>query len=456
MPHDVLLWRAIEEKASEIASAYGFKQIRTPHIEHTELFEPTLGETSDIVSKQMYSFKTRGGDNLVLRPEWTVPAVRTYFEHGMHSWPQPVMLYNHGSFFRHENPQKGRFREFGQFDLEILGDEDGFSDALIIRVSALIFQELGFKNLVVHINTLGDKECRGEFRKELVSYYRRKVNSLCKNCKRRLKENPLRLLDCKEASCVELRAEAPKMIDFTCQSCRAHFKSVLEVLDELSVPYLLNPHLVRGLDYYSRTVFEIFSDMAPEKKTPADKAVVSGDGIPTPTPSTESPADAGKEKPPLVLPIALAGGGRYDYLAEELGQKKLFGVGVAIGLDRLYEELAPRRAGIIKEKKPDVSLIQVGTQAKKKALLLFESLRKAKFSIAQSFAKDGLRAQLYLADKSGSNSALIIGQKEALDGTVIVRDMASGAQETVLQDKLAGYLKKKLKSLPAGRQAKTK
>ena len=201
MPHDALIWRAIESKVGEIASAYGFKFIRTPHIEHAELFAPTLGEASDIVEKQMYAFKTGGGDNLVLRPEWTVPAVRAYFEHGMHSWPQPVMLYTYGSFFRHENPQKGRFREFGQFDLEVLGDESGAADALVVRVFSIIFQELGFKNFIVHINTLGDKECRGEYRKELVAYYRRKINSLCKDCRNRLKTNPLRLLDCKEPSC---------------------------------------------------------------------------------------------------------------------------------------------------------------------------------------------------------------------------------------------------------------
>ena len=421
MPYEFLRWQAAEDRASEIAQAYGFRPLRTPHIEQAEIFRPTLGETSDIVEKQMYSFKTRGGDNLVLRPEWTVPAVRAYFEHGMHSWPQPVMLYTHGSFFRHESPQKGRFREFGQFDLEILGDEAAFSDALIIRVICLIFQEIGLKNFITHINTLGDKECRPEFRKELVAYYRRKINSLCQDCKRRLKENPLRLLDCKQPSCLELRNEAPKMIDFSCQSCRSHFKSVLEFLDELAIPYFLNPHLVRGLDYYSRTVFEILSEPAAREKKDAEEQI---------------PA----------LPLALASGGRYDYLAENLGQKKLFGVGGAIGLDRLMDELTARKVEVVKIKKPDISLIQIGPQAKKTTLALFEVLRKAKFNIAQSFAKDNLRQQLYLADKSGSSAALIIGQKEALDGTIIVRDMISGSQETILQDKIVDHLKKKLKN----------
>ncbi|QQG45813.1 MAG: histidine--tRNA ligase [Candidatus Niyogibacteria bacterium] len=434
MPHDVLVLRAIESKAGEIAEAYGFKPIRTPHIEHAEIFSPTLGETSDIVEKQMYSFKTRGGDNLVLRPEWTVPAVRVYFEHGMQSWTQPVMFYTFGSFFRHENPQRGRFREFEQFDLEVLGDESSFSDALVIRAFALIFQEMGLKNFIVHINTLGDKECRADFRKELLAYYRRKINSLCKNCRQRLKTNPLRLLDCKEPSCVEVKADAPKTIDFSCQSCRAHFKSVLELLDELNVPYFLDPHLVRGLDYYSRTVFEIFLEASPEKKKESGESKEPE--------GAENPAD---KKPTAPAPVALAAGGRYDYLAENLGQKKLFGVGGALGVDRLAEELAIRGLNPVKEKKPDVSLIQIGPQAKKKTLAIFESLRKAKFSLTQSFSKDNLRQQLQLADKAGSATALIIGQKEALDGTAIVRDMISGAQETVLQEKVVDYLKKKSK-----------
>ncbi|MEK7566919.1 MAG: histidine--tRNA ligase [Patescibacteria group bacterium] len=454
MPHDVLWWKAVENKAEEISKAYGFKQIRTPHIEHAELFAPTLGETSDIVEKQMFAFKTRGGDNLVLRPEWTVPAVRAYFEHGMHSWPQPILLYYYGSFFRHETPQRGRFREFEQFDLEVLGDESGLADALIIRVCSLIFQELGLKNFTVHINTLGDKECRGEYRKELLAYYRRKVNSLCKDCRNRLKTNPLRLLDCKEPACVELRADAPKMIDFTCQTCRAHFKSVLEFLDELAIPYFLNPHLVRGLDYYSRTIFEIFTDVAPEKKEPAKEAVAEPDKDSekkTTTPPTEGqgvvvPTESvGKEKPAEPLPTAIASGGRYDYLAENLGQKKLFGVGVAIGVDRLVETLKSRGVSLVKEKKPDICLIQLGPQAKKKALAIFESLRKAKLSIVQSFSKDSLRGQLQSADKAGAAVALIIGQKEALDGTIIVRDMSSGAQETVMQGKIVDSLKKKIK-----------
>ncbi|MBI1957375.1 MAG: histidine--tRNA ligase [Candidatus Niyogibacteria bacterium] len=436
LPHDFLYWKAIETKAEDIARSYGFKPIRTPHVEKTELFGLTLGETSDIVEKQMYAFKTRGGDALVLRPEGTVPIMRAYFEHGMHTWPQPVMLYYSGSFFRHENPQRGRYREFGQFGVEIIGEESGLADAYIIRVFALILQEAGFKKFTVHINTLGDKECRPEFRKELVAYYRRKVNSICKDCKRRLKENPLRLLDCKNPMCVEIRADAPQMMSYACPSCRAHFKTVLEFLDDFEIPYTLDPHLVRGLDYYSRTVFEIFTD--PDAKEKPEKK------------SEETPASAAEEPEKKAGQnegrIALGSGGRYDTLAETMGDRKAAGVGGALGLDRIVDELKERKITPFKEKAPVVFLVQIGAQAKRKSLVLFEQLRKSRMGVAQSFSKDNLRAQLELANKLGAAFALIIGQKEALDGTVIVRDMGSGTQESVYQKKVLDHLKKKMKN----------
>lgn len=444
LPHDLLYWKAVEAKAEDIARSYGFKPMRTPHAEKAELFGLTLGETSDIVEKQMYTFKTRGGDALVLRPEGTVPMMRAYFEHGMHTWPQPVMLYYMGSFFRHENPQRGRFREFGQFGAEIIGEESGAADAYVIRVFALILQELGFKKFTVHMNTLGDKECRGEFRKELVSYYRRKVNSICKDCKRRLKENPLRLLDCKNPMCIEVRHDAPQMMSYACAGCRAHFKMILEFLDDFEIPYKIEPHLVRGLDYYSRTVFEIFADAhAKEEKKEEAPAQPAVDGV---TPPIPIEVEKEKKEEKDAAPIALGSGGRYDGLAEALGDRKIAGVGGALGLDRIVDELKERKIVPFKEKAPALFLVQIGAQAKRKSLVLFEQLRKSRFSVAQSFSKDNLRAQLELANKVGAAYALIIGQKEALDGTVIVRDMGSGTQESVYQKKVLDHLKKKMKN----------
>jgi len=465
LPHDVLYWQAVESKAAEIASAYGFYPIRTPHIEKIEIFTATLGKDSDVVEKQMYAFRTRGGDQLVLRPEGTASIMRAYFEHGMHTWPQPVMLYYYGSFFRHESPQRGRYREFGQFGAEIIGEESSIADALIIRLFLLIFQDLGFKSCIVHVNTLGDKECRSEYRKELVAYYRRKINSLCKDCKRRIKINPLRLLDCKNPACVELKSEAPQMMNYACSSCKVHFKSVLEFLDCFEIPYYLDPYLVRGLDYYSRTVFEIFVDPVRDSKKPdtvsKDSAEIQEEKN-TEEKNTEEKNTEEKnteeknteeknteeknteEKNTEEPPLAIASGGRYDYLAETLGKKDVVGVGGAIGIDRLVEELKKRRIKPFREKPASVFLIQLGPQAKRKSIILFEQFRKAKLPVAQSFSKDSLRSQLELADKIGVKLALIIGQKEALDDTVIVRDMASGAQESVFQSKILDHLKKKL------------
>ncbi len=266
LPEDYPFYQNFFETGEKIANYYGFQPIQTPHLEKVDLFTAAVGETTDIVEKQMYTLKTRGGDRLVLRPEGTAPVMRAYLKHGMHTRPQPVMLWYKGSFFRHENPQFGRFREFQTFGLEILGEENSIADATIIKVTATILEELGLKNYIVKINSIGDKECRNIYRKELSAYYRRRINQLCKDCKRRLKENPLRLLDCKEEGCKELKKDAPQMINYLCSECKNHFKEVLEILDTLNIPYLLDPYLVRGLDYYTRTVFEFFLDEKEEQK----------------------------------------------------------------------------------------------------------------------------------------------------------------------------------------------
>ena len=246
LPDELKCMDKIVEKAREIAEFYGFLPIKTPHLEHLELFSRPLGETSDVVEKQMYTLRTRGGDQLALRPEGTAPIMRAYHQNGMQSLPQPVKLYYEGAFFRHENPQRGRFREFRQFGLEILGDGDAVLDAEVIKIFYLILAELGFKNILVHINSIGDKNCRPNYKKELGNYYKKKFNYLCKDCKRRFKDNPLRMLDCKEESCVELKAQAPQMIGHLCEGCKTHFTNVLEFLDEGEIPYLLDNYLVRS------------------------------------------------------------------------------------------------------------------------------------------------------------------------------------------------------------------
>ncbi len=414
---DIRYLDAIVEKAKEISEFYGFSPIQTPHLEYADLFLRPLGETSDIVEKQMYTFKSRSGDMLALRPEGTASVMRAYQQNGMSSLPQPVKLYYHGSFFRYENPQKGRFREFRQFGIEVLGEADPIIDALVIKIFYLILFELGFKNTLVHINSLGDKECRPAYKKELSSYYKKKFNYLCKDCKRRFKENPFRMLDCKELECVELRSQAPQMIEHVCEACKEHFKNVLEFLDEGQIPYILDNYLVRGFDYYGRTVFEIF--LEEEKKEKSDEQAPS---------------------------IALAGGGRYDELMAILGGKILPAAGAAFGLERIIYEMKRLNLPLALKSEPRVFLIQIGPAAKKKSFTLIEELRNEGIPVAESLSRDNFRAQLKIAAKVGAQFSLILGQKEAMDGSIILRDMDEGTQEIIMQNTLIEKLKSRLKT----------
>jgi histidyl-tRNA synthetase len=435
LPEEYHFYQNFFEKAEEIANYYGFQPIQTPHLEKIDLFTAAVGEATDIVEKQMYTLKTRGGDRLVLRPEGTAPVLRTYLKHGMYTWPQPVMLWYKGSFFRHENPQAGRFREFQSFGLEILGEENSIADATIIKVATTILEELGLTQYIVHINSIGDKECRGVYRKELSNYYRRKINHLCKDCRRRLKENPLRLLDCKEESCQELKKEAPQMINFLCPNCKIHFKEVLEILDTLNIPYLLDHYLVRGLDYYSRTVFEVYSvssDVNGKKEREKEEKI-------------EMP-----ENSFLTTGFALLGGGRYDYLSKILSNKDVPAVGVGMGAERIIMALTEKNLLRHKSRAPKVFFIQIGALAKRKSLLLTEMFRKAGIPLAQSVTKDSFKSQLKIAARLGASLILILGQKEALEETVIARDLGLGGQDIVPFSKIVEFVKNKLKEKKHG------
>jgi histidyl-tRNA synthetase len=396
------------EKAQEVAIYYGFKPIETPILEHQDLFTTTIGEGTDIVDKEMYSLKTKGGDQLALRPEHTAPLMRAYIEHGMQAMPQPVMYYQYGPVFRHDNPQKGRYRQFYQFDLDVLGNEKSIMDALVIKVGMSILEEAGATNLSVDINSIGDKECRNTYIKELTNYYKKNLTHLPPIDRERLKTNPLRILDSKEAKTKEINENAPDAVSFLCPACKKHFKEVLEYLEEMGICYNINKNLVRGLSYYTRTVFEVIQENASE------------DG------ASQS----------------IAGGGRYDYLSKQLGSKKdVPAVGFSIGVDRIissswYKKLSPR---IIK--KPKIYFIQLGSEAKLKSLNIIEILRKAHVPIAQSLSKDNLGSQLAIAEKLQVPYAIIFGQKEALDNTVIVRNMSNRSQETIKIEKLLEYIK---------------
>lgn len=400
------------EKAADIAIYYGFRPIETPILEREAVFTSSLGVGTDIRDKEMYTLKTKGGDHLVMRPEGTAGIMRAYIENGMQALPQPVMLYSYGPYFRHENPQRGRLRELRQFGLEILGTPKSIADALIIRTMTLILDEAGFKSLSVEINSIGDKACRSSFIRELTNYYKKHTSELCDSCKERMKTNPLRLLDCKEPRCQAIKQDAPTPIDSLCNECRHHFKEVIEYLEEMGISYRINKNLVRGLDYYTRTVFEIIE---------------------------LDPSTQGEDAP---APLSLGGGGRYDLLAKSLGSKKdVPAIGGAIGVDRVimsptHKPLNPRIL-----KKPKVYFIQLGNEAKLKSFGIIETLRKAHVPIAQSLSKDGLAQQLAIAERSGAPYTMIFGQKEALDDTIIARNMETRSQETVKLCDLPEFVK---------------
>jgi histidyl-tRNA synthetase len=408
MSEDYYNFQGFFEKAQEVCIYYGFKPIDTPMLEYERIFTTSIGEGTDIVDKEMYTLKTKGGDHLALRPEHTAPLMRAYIEHGMQTIPQPVMFYHYGPVFRYDKPQRGRYRQFYQFDADILGNDKSIMDALAIKTCVAILAEAGAENLSVDINSIGDKECRNVYIKELTAYYRKHINALPPIDRERLKNNPLRILDSKEEKTKELNQGAPDSVSFLCANCKKHFKEVLEYLEEMGINYNMNKNLVRGLSYYTRTVFEVIEPTGGEEGTP----------------------------------LALAGGGRYDYLARQIGGKKdVPAVGFSIGVDRIiastwHKKLTPRIL-----KKPKIYFIQLGSEAKLKSLSVIEHLRKAHIPIAQSISKDSLGSQLAIAEKLEVPYALIFGVKESLENAVIVRNMGTRSQETVKISKLVDYLK---------------
>ncbi len=412
IPNVQKYWDKFFKIAKELAVFYGFETIETPILESADLFKKGLGFNTDVIEHEMYTLKTKGGDLLALRPELTAGVVRAYLENGFLSQPQPVKFFHFGPVFRHESPQAGRYRAFHQADFDIFGEEDAVVDAQVIGLMYAILMELGLKNLSVQINSIGDKNCWLKFREELKVYYRNKVSRLCKNCKRRFKENPLRMLDCKEEECATLKSSAPNSIDYLDKTCHDHFKLVLEFLDEIGLPYNLNPYLVRGLDYYTRTVFEIVSEN------------MNGSSV------------------------VLAGGGRYDYLVSQLGGKPTPAMGGSIGIERVITEIQRQEVKVGAAKpKTRIFLAQLGDLAKKKSLKLFEEFRKNNINVSESFGRDSIKAQLRVADRLGADVALIIGQKEAQDETVILREMQSGVQEIIPLEKIIDEVKKRLKRI---------
>lgn len=413
------LYQGLFEKAQEVAVYYGFKPIETPALEKEEVFIRGIGEGTDVVDKEIYNFKTKGGEKVALRPEYTAAVMRSYIENGMGNLPQPIMLYSYGPTWRHDNPQKGRLREFRQFNLEILGTEKSIADAIIIQTLMTILKEFGFENLIIDINSIGDKNDRNVFTRELTNYYRKHIGKMCKDCQNRFQNNPIKLLDCKNEECQKYKELAPASINYLGSESKQHFKEVLQYLEEAGIEYRINNNLVRGLNYYTHTVFEVIKI---EKEVDEN-----GEEI-----------ENGKERE-----ITITGGGRYNYLARELGSKKdIPAIGAALGIDRItmFKECKHLSPKILK--KPKIYFLQLGFEAKLKSLKIMEILREEKIPVYQTLSKDSLSAQLANAAKIGTPYCIIFGQKEAMDGTVIVRNMKTHSQDIVKIEKLSEYLKK--------------
>ncbi|HLB51003.1 MAG TPA: histidine--tRNA ligase [Patescibacteria group bacterium] len=410
LPQDQPYWHQVRRSVERAAQEYGFQRIDTPVVEYENLFTRAIGQGTDIVEKEIYAFVTKGGDKVALRPEMTASIARAYIQHGMNVLSKPIKLFSTGPLYRYDRPQEGRYREHWQANFDILGEEDPILDAQIIQLAQRVIQSIGIKNCQFQINSIGTAECRKTYQNLLVSYLESKKQKLCQNCRHRMEINPLRILDCKEDKCAQVSVGAPQTIDHLDPESRIHFKNLLEYLDELDLPYAINPRLVRGLDYYTRTVFEIWSGEEGGKK------------------------------------CSLGGGGRYDRLIEMIGGEPTPAIGFALGLDRLVLEMKKVNARPYRAQKPRVFLAQLGDLAKKKSLRLFSELEKNGILVAESFGRGNLKSQLRHADRMGVAITLIIGQKEALDGTVIVKNMVTGTQETVAKEKIVAIVKKNLKS----------
>lgn len=407
LPEETGKWQYVEGKAREIFSDFGVKEIRPPILEKTELFQRGIGATTDIVEKEMYTFLDRGEEHLTLRPEATASVIRAYVEHSLFAADPVAKLFTIGPMFRRERPQKGRFRQFHQINVEYLGLDDPRADGEIILLLTHFLQSVGIAGLQLEINSLGCPACRLPFRESIFKFLGGKEEGLCEDCKRRLNANPLRTLDCKEEKCREITAPAPRRLDFLCPQCNDHFAGVRAALDDFELAYAINPRMVRGLDYYTKTAFEVTMESAGAQN-------------------------------------AVAGGGRYDGLVSELGGPDIAGIGFAIGMERLISLLpaADETFRIF----PHLFVAAMGDEAGGKAFRLCNRLRMKGLWVEMDYAGKSLKSQMKRADKLGSRYVLILGEKELIDRKAALRDMETGAQEIIniegWEDTLSNILKK--------------
>lgn len=405
LPGEQDYWARIEEVIRRLMKLYGYERLDLPVFEETALFQRGVGEGTDIVEKEMYTFSDKGHTLLTLRPEFTAGVMRSYIQHGMSSMPTPVKVWSMGPVFRYERPQAGRYRQHTQFNVEALGEKDPALDFEIMSIAWQLYEELGFRHLSFQINSIGCSQCRPQYLKELVRYYKNHQNGVCEDCQRRLDKNPLRVLDCKKESCQPLIEKAPAIIDSLCSECTDHFQTLRGYLNQLKRPYQLDHRLVRGLDYYTKTVFEVWAE-----------------GI-------------GAQN-------AVCGGGRYDGLAEILGGTPTPGVGFASGLERLVLILQNQEVSVSDVVKPQVYFVVLNQHVKSKVIEILTNLRREGIETVMGFGNRSLKAQMREANRREVQFTAIIGEEEIQKGIVQVKNMKESSQISMPIDQLTNYFKK--------------
>lgn len=397
LPKDSYRWQFVEDVMRKESAAYGFKEIRTPVFEHTELFARGVGQTTDVVQKEMYTFDTKGGESVTLRPEGTAGAARAVLEHGLVNDSLPIKASYFVSCYRYEKPQAGRLREFHQFGLECYGTQSPAADAELICAAQSIFDRLGIKQLRLEINSIGCPTCRAEYHKALKEYFYGYKDELCETCNSRLEKNPMRILDCKSPVCSKIAGGAPKITDYLCDECKEHFASVQKYLDAAGVEYTVNPTIVRGLDYYTKTVFEFVTDFIGAQGT-------------------------------------VCGGGRYDGLIEELGGKHLPSLGFAMGIERLLMLMDKQGIEIPKPSTCDLYVAVMGEKASLKSFEIIKAVRSCGLIAETDIVGRGLRAQMKYADKIGAKFSMVLGDNEIEQGKAVIKNMSSGEQTEIVLD----------------------
>lgn len=389
LPSEVYKNQYIEATCLGVAENFGYKEIRTPMFEHTELFQRGVGDTTDVVQKEMYTFDDKGGRSITLRPEGTAGAVRSYLENGLCNEALPQKVCYVGPCFRYEKPQAGRLREFHQFGIECFGTASPLADAEMISLASRIFDELGIQELSLEINSIGCPTCRAEYHKALKEYFSSRKDELCPTCQDRLERNPMRILDCKSPVCSEIAKDAPVVTDYLCDECREHFDSVQKYLDAMNIAYTINPKIVRGLDYYTKTVFEFVSNAIGSQGT-------------------------------------VAGGGRYDGLVDELGGQKTPSLGFAMGLERLQLVMDAQGCAYPEPSTPDLFIVAMGEKAQLKAIEIAKDMRAEGYCALYDLNQRSLRAQMKYADKLGAKFNVVIGDNEVEQGTAKLKNMKTG------------------------------